>query len=307
MLASRLTCLVPLSLALLASSPARAHFTLQSPPASLEQSQYGDPQKAPPCGDDGGGKPTGAVTAYQAGDMITITIDETIYHPGHYRIAIAPNDISELPAEPIVTPDDKSDCGSAPIQSPAVYPVLADGVFLHDAPFGEPQSIDIPVPEGVSCTNCTLQIIQFMSNHGLNVPGGCYYHHCAIISLDGGPATSTTTQGEETGTASAEDTAGTTPETSQGETTDNNPTSNGPDTTAASNGDATSAGSASTGGDDPTTSPTAPNTSAETTPNATDATAGDDDAGGCACTSTQPTSLTPLLALLGLLGLRRRR
>jgi MYXO-CTERM domain-containing protein len=81
---------------------------------------------------------------------------------------------------------------------PPVFPVLADGVFEHTAPFSGPQSIDITLPNDVTCTNCTLQIIQFMSNHALNNPGGCYYHHCATIAIQTEPVmttSSTTTSG----------------------------------------------------------------------------------------------------------------
>jgi MYXO-CTERM domain-containing protein len=28
-----------------------------------------------------------------------------------------------------------------------------------------------------------LQVAQFMSDHALNNPGGCFYHHCATISI----------------------------------------------------------------------------------------------------------------------------
>lgn len=110
---------------------AQAHFVLQSPAALTEQNGLGDPQKAPPCGDNGNAVATGIVTSYQAGDVVTITIEETIFHPGHYRVALAMNDISELPEEPPVTPNN-TDCGTAPIANPPVFPVLADGIFLHD-------------------------------------------------------------------------------------------------------------------------------------------------------------------------------
>src|SRR4029079_6121682 len=45
------------------------------------------------------------------------------------------------------------------------------------------QNFSVTVPEGLTCTNCTLQVIEFMSSHGLNVPGGCFYHHCANITI----------------------------------------------------------------------------------------------------------------------------
>jgi uncharacterized protein (TIGR03382 family) len=47
----------------------------------------------------------------------------------------------------------------------------------------------VTLPADKTCTNCTLQVLEFMSNHGLNMPGGCYYHHCATINIvapDGG-------------------------------------------------------------------------------------------------------------------------
>ena len=47
-------------------------------------------------------------------------------------------------------------------------------------------ALDYPqyqLPAGMQCTNCVLQVVQFMSNHGLNNPGGCFYHHCAIVNI----------------------------------------------------------------------------------------------------------------------------
>jgi len=270
--------------AFLVPAATQAHFILQSPPAAHEQDNYGDPQKAPPCGDAGNAVATGEVTAYQAGDKLTITIDETIFHPGHYRIALAVNDISELPEVPPVTPNN-TPCGTAPIQNPPVFPVLADGVFEHTEPFAQPQSIDITVPDGVNCDNCTLQVIQFMSNHGLNDPGGCYYHHCANLAIHGGQTTTTT---DETGE----------PSTTTAQTDGSGDPTDGPGSTSSAS-DATSAGS--TGPGEMLT--TAPESTTATDPGVT---TDGDDAKGCACATTD-TNLAPLLGLLGLLGLRRRR
>jgi hypothetical protein len=51
--------------------------------------------------------------------------------------------------------------------------------------------VQVTLPPNVTCDHCTLQVIQFMSDHGLNNPGGCFYHHCADISIKAGttPAT----------------------------------------------------------------------------------------------------------------------
>jgi hypothetical protein len=35
----------------------------------------------------------------------------------------------------------------------------------------------------MTCANCTLQVIEFMSNHPLNAPGGRFYHYCATVAI----------------------------------------------------------------------------------------------------------------------------
>ncbi len=191
-----------------AARPAQAHFTLEEPASWMSQDALGAPEKLGPCGDEGGGTPTNKVTAFQKGDTITITIDENIFHPGHYRVALAQKaDRSDLPPEPTVTPGGGTPCGSVPIQDPPIFPVLADGLLVHTQPFSGPQTVMVKLPPNVTCDHCTLQVIEFMSNHGLNMPGGCFYHHCADIRVssvvvDGGPSggggggtTTTTTEG----------------------------------------------------------------------------------------------------------------
>ena len=165
------------------ADPAAAHFTLMEPASWNSQDAFGNPQKLGPCGSEAGGTPTGIVTAYQTGQTITVTIHETIFHPGHYRISLALHDRSELPAEPTVTPGSSTPCGTVPIQNPPVFPVLADGLFVHTAPMSGPQTFQVPLPAGMTCTHCTLQVLEFMSQHPLNNPGGCFYHHCADISI----------------------------------------------------------------------------------------------------------------------------
>ena len=276
--------LTVLGTAALAPATSWAHFTLVSPPAATEQDVLGNPQKAPPCGDDGTAVATEIITGYGPGDTVTITIEETIFHPGHYRIALAANDPSELPEPAPVTPGD-TPCGSAPIQDPPVFPVLADGVFEHTEPFADPQqSIDITLPDDVTCTSCTLQVIQFMSDHALNDPGGCYYHHCATLEIDGAAATSS---GGDTdaGSTSFGDTAnGTDPGGSMGDEAE----------TSAPSDDTGSAATTSTGGG---------------TGSSGSAGGDDDDEGGCGCSSAngRGAPAAALLGLLGLLGLRSRR
>ncbi len=173
---------------LLGSSATEAHFRLESPPAAFEQDAGGDYQKSAPCGPSQAQElPTGIVTTFQAGSTISITIDETIYHPGHYRVALAVNDPSELPDAPPVTPVGNDPCGSTVIQDPPVFPVLADGLIAHDAPFSGPQTFEVTLPTDVTCDNCTLQVLQYMSSHG----APCFYYHCATIAIQEEPVMTT--------------------------------------------------------------------------------------------------------------------
>ena len=204
-----------LALALLALAPtvASAHFFLEEPASWREQSALGDPQKRGPCGDDGTAAETGAVTAYRSGQTITIRLRETVFHPGHFRIALAVDDRSELPAPPPVTPG-ATDCGSTVIMDPPVFPVLADGVLPHTSPLTGEQTIEVTLPAGVTCERCTLQVIQWMSSHG----APCFYYHCADLSImEVAVVDAGTTPDTDAGTMPGID-AGTTPDTDAGGT-----------------------------------------------------------------------------------------
>jgi MYXO-CTERM domain-containing protein len=180
--------LAPLVLAgcasLLWPAVAKAHFVLSSPASWANQDTSGGPQKSAPCGQADPGTPavvTGAVTTFHPGDTVTITLTETVFHPGHYRVALADTQ-AQLPADPPVTAGGSA-CGSTVIQNPPVFPVLADGMLVHTAQLSGPQTFTVTLPAGMTCTKCTLQVEEFMSSHPLNIPGGCFYHHCADISI----------------------------------------------------------------------------------------------------------------------------
>ena len=100
---------------------------------------------------------------------------------------LAVNDRSELPAAPQVTPKAGDPCGSAAIQSPPAFPILVDNALPHTRAFGAPQTFMVTLPTDVTCTKCTLQVLEFMSSHG----APCFYHHCADISIQGEVGTST--------------------------------------------------------------------------------------------------------------------
>jgi hypothetical protein len=106
-------------------------------------------------------------------------------------VALAVNDRSELPPPPAVLEGKYSDCGSTDIQDPPVFPILADGMLVHDAEFTEPMSFQVTLPSDVTCTKCTLQVIEFMSDHD----SPCFYHYCADISIQVDAPTDCTTDG----------------------------------------------------------------------------------------------------------------
>jgi uncharacterized protein (TIGR03382 family) len=183
---NRVSTLSALALALTClgvARPAYAHFKLGQPASWANQSEpYGDPQKSPPCGNEGAVQ-TNQVTEYTAGETIPITITETVMHPGHYRVALAADQAS-LPPAPPVTADQRSACGTTTITQNPQLPILADGLLVHTTALVGPQTVMVTLPPGRTCERCVLQVIEFMSDHG----APCYYYHCAnvkIVSADG--------------------------------------------------------------------------------------------------------------------------
>jgi hypothetical protein len=159
--------LASLALAALAAD-ASAHIALTSPaPRTAEQ-------KTGPCGAAGSTRGT-QVTRYQPGETITVEWDETVDHPGHYRIAFDEdgNDSFQNPS----TPDDS-------------FPqTLADQITDRTGGGHYTQQITLP---NISCTNCTLQLMQVMTT---TVPYSSFYFQCADLILgdgaDPGPGTDT--------------------------------------------------------------------------------------------------------------------
>src|SRR3954463_12813229 len=168
----RHTVVLALGMAVLPAA-AEAHFRLLAPASWIEENQLGDPQKGAPCGGTNAdfGKPTYAVTDAKGGSTLHVKVQETVYHPGHYRIALAVNSPTELPVDPkaeTIT-DDKGAVRSVSgaIMTPVAAPVLADGLFQHDTKTADAFGTDVTLPN-ISCKSCTLQVIQFMENHGVN-------------------------------------------------------------------------------------------------------------------------------------------
>ncbi len=177
--------------ALAAPSVAPAHFILQQPASWLVENVLGDPQKAGPCGDkpEAPGTPTGAVTAMTGGSMLHIKVKETVYHPGFYRVALSVLDRSELPADPedVTRPGPRGPVSvSGKIDPNPKPPVLVDGLWEHRERSTEAFETDVKLPN-INCDHCTIQVIQFMEEHGINTDGRFTYHHCADVKLTANP------------------------------------------------------------------------------------------------------------------------
>ena len=164
-----------------------AHFRLVLPASWLVEDMRGDPQKYAPCGGTMAdpGTPTGAVTELQGGQMLRVVVQETIFHPGHFRIALA-RTRDELPGDPEVTMHDTENGPrslSAVINENPQPPVLVDGLWPHtERPAPERWVTDVPIPN-VDCEGCVIQIIQFMAEHPGVREGGFSYHHCADVNI----------------------------------------------------------------------------------------------------------------------------
>jgi hypothetical protein len=184
------------------STVANAHFVLIQPAASLMQNRLGDPQKIGPCGGVSAnpargtpanpGVPSGAVTNVKGGTDLPLLVHESIFHPGHYRVALA-RTMAQLPKDPdvqVVQTEQGPRSKGAVIQNPVAPPILLDGIFPHTERPAAPQTFEttIPIPN-ITCPNCVLQVIEFMAEHpGIAVDGGHSYHHCAILNITADPA-----------------------------------------------------------------------------------------------------------------------
>jgi hypothetical protein len=178
--------------ALAAPASVFAHFILEQPTSAIVENALGDPQKMGPCGGVTGnpGKPTGVVTTVAGGELLKLKVKETIYHPGHFRIALAVLDRAELPADPEdVTQDTPHGVMSVSgkIDPNPKPPVLMDDVFDHHVRVaGKEFETYVHIPN-INCDHCSLQVIQFMEMHPINKDGRFTYHHCADLKIIANP------------------------------------------------------------------------------------------------------------------------
>lgn len=152
------------ALLVLAPATASAHIALIDPPPRT------DMLKQPNCGLTGSTR-SATPTVLAPGETITVRWDETINHTGHYRISFDPD--GEDFTIPLSYDDTTQDTN-----------VLIDEI--PDVAGQSAYSRDITLPD-LECENCTLQVIQMMTDKPPYGDGNDIYFQCADLALRRGP------------------------------------------------------------------------------------------------------------------------
>ncbi|MCY4122054.1 MAG: hypothetical protein OXG72_14170, partial [Acidobacteria bacterium] len=83
----------------MSAAGAQAHFQLVEPAPWIVLDRLGNPQKVGPCGGNPNGDNSeilsGIVTEVTGGTDLHLKIQETIFHSGHYRVALSVNSRNE--------------------------------------------------------------------------------------------------------------------------------------------------------------------------------------------------------------------
>ena len=82
-----------------APAPLVAHFKLVEPASWIVESERRSPEVGA-LRRHPNAKMSSAVTKVTGGSLLHLKVVETIYHPGHYRVALAVNSREELPPDP---------------------------------------------------------------------------------------------------------------------------------------------------------------------------------------------------------------
>jgi len=174
----------------LVPSVAAAHAVLTYPPPRSDTAI-----KDFPCGPLNSTRGAN-VTTLAPGSVVTVQFKETIEHPGHYRISF------DSDGQDFFTPPDAT--SSTEGQLNVVKDLILDLTGAVPAG-GRPYTVDITLPN-IECTNCTLQLIQMMTDkapYTANAdPAGAddIYYSCAdIVLAANAPDAGTQTTGPDAG------------------------------------------------------------------------------------------------------------
>ena len=183
------------------SSTAHAHFKLLKPTSWIMEGSSGDPQKAAPCGPEAGdGMMTNEITTVMAGETIMVEFEETIHHPGWFRISLD-EDRSKFQDIKFSGAGCTYDMDTVPTMPHDN--VLVDGLAKDDNLGGSNRKFMemVKIPDK-PCEKCTLQVIQVMAD-AIHSPPGCIYYHCADLKIVAKPGGETGAAGTAANSGSA--------------------------------------------------------------------------------------------------------
>jgi hypothetical protein len=117
-----------------------------------------------------------------------VTWDETVNHPGWFRIALQPN--GETFSIPLASNGPDMDpsgggCNNFPTENLEGMTDSAGALILKDRILDGTESIQVALPN-MECDNCTLQFIQVMTDkcpYTVDVNSDDIYFNCADITL----------------------------------------------------------------------------------------------------------------------------
>ena len=144
---------------------ARAHFAVDL--GDSHESRHGPGEiKAAPCGRVESERSEHVYT-YAPGETINLSWIEYVAHPGYFRIAFDNDGDDDFRNPASIAPagrtcgEGEPNCGDGDFYNNPT--VLIDDFGRHEvAENGRRYSVDVTLPE-VECENCTLQIIQLMT------------------------------------------------------------------------------------------------------------------------------------------------
>ena len=162
---SRLSACLLLLLTGTVAGAAHAHFAVDM--GDTHESRYGPGEiKSPPCGRPDGERGE-KVHTYKPGEIIDVSWVEFVAHPGYFRIAFDSDGDDDFVNPASIAPagracaEGEPNCGDGDFYNNET--VLLDDFGRHDvAENGRRYTAQVKLPD-VECGNCTLQIIQLMT------------------------------------------------------------------------------------------------------------------------------------------------
>jgi len=158
----------------IAAGSAQAHITLKNPKpwTTVPNGQKGPP----PCGLTSAMKNQNPMP-YKPGDQLMVQWDETILHPGRFRIVIA--EAGQTIPAPMMMMDTST-----------TMPLFVDGIDAKTGTNGDRAHQRMITLPNKPCANCILQLIQVMKvNPPYNAAADAdVYYQCAVITIAGDAA-----------------------------------------------------------------------------------------------------------------------